>query len=373
MQLSTRGRYAVTAMVDLATRQTLGCECGPICLAEIAARQRLSKAYLEQLFGKLRRAGLVGSARGPGGGYRLARSSAAIAIADIVAAVDEPIHAIRCEDGGAGCVEGVGDTGPMGCPTHDLWDELGRQIQLFLEGVTLADVVAGRVLGRAVPLDAGPEAGSRVAMVYLDANATEPLRPEARAATLAALEVTGNPSSVHTAGRAARRILEDAREMLAARFGTPAQNIVFTSGGTEADALAIHALGRGRRLIIGATEHDAVRSAAPGAMLLPVDRDGVADLDTLAAWLADGPACPGLSDAGEQRDGHDPAGRRGCRTYVVVIADYCTSMPSRPPGGSTSRCRHSAPTASPSPRTSWAARRALAPCCWPPRSRPSPR
>jgi cysteine desulfurase len=126
-------------------------------------------------------------------------------------------------------------------------------------------------------------------MVYLDANATEPLRPEARAATLAALGVTGNPSSVHTAGRAARRILEDAREMLAARFGTLAQNIVFTSGGTEADALAIHALGRDRRLIIGATEHDAVRSAAPGAMLLPVDRDGVADLDTLAAWLADGP------------------------------------------------------------------------------------
>ena len=127
-------------------------------------------------------------------------------------------------------------------------------------------------------------------MVYLDANATEPLRPEARAATLAALEVTGNPSSVHAAGRAARRILEDAREDSAARFGTPAQNLVFTSGGTEADALAIHALGRGRRLIIGATEHDAVRSAAPEAMLLPVDRDGVADLDTLAAWLADGPA-----------------------------------------------------------------------------------
>ncbi len=105
MQLSTRGRYAVMAMVDLATRQTLGCECGPICLAEIAARQRLSQAYLEQLFGKLRRAGLVGSARGPGGGYRLARSSAAIAIADIVAAVDEPIHATRCEIGSAGCIE----------------------------------------------------------------------------------------------------------------------------------------------------------------------------------------------------------------------------------------------------------------------------
>src|ERR1700733_11768289 len=94
MQLSTRGRYAVTAMVDLATRQTLGCECGPICLAEIAARQRLSKAYLEQLFGKLRRAGLVGSARGPGGGYRLARSSAAITLARMRAAVGDTVIAI---------------------------------------------------------------------------------------------------------------------------------------------------------------------------------------------------------------------------------------------------------------------------------------
>ena len=126
-------------------------------------------------------------------------------------------------------------------------------------------------------------------MVYLDANATEPLRPEARTAMLAALDVTGNPSSVHGAGRAARRILEDAREALADRFGVLAQNLVFTSGGTEADALAIHALGAGRRVIAGATEHDAVRAAAPAAAALPVNRDGVADLDTMAAWLADGP------------------------------------------------------------------------------------
>lgn len=155
MQLSTRGRYAVMAMVDLATRQTLGCGCGPICLAEIAARQRLSQAYLEQLFGKLRRAGLVESARGPGGGYRLARSSAAIAVADIIAAVAEPIHATRCETGSEGCLEGLGGEGPTRCQTHDLWDELGRQIQFFLQRITLADVVAGRVLGRAVPLDSG--------------------------------------------------------------------------------------------------------------------------------------------------------------------------------------------------------------------------
>jgi len=153
MQLSTRGRYAVMAMVDLATRQTLGCECGPVCLAEIARRQKLSQAYLEQLFGRLRRAGLVASARGPGGGYRLARGSDAIAIADIVKAVDEPIHATRCE--GHGCIDG-GPDGPTKCQTHDLWEELGRQIHLFLQGVTLADVVAGRVLGRAAPLDDSP-------------------------------------------------------------------------------------------------------------------------------------------------------------------------------------------------------------------------
>lgn len=157
MQLSTRGRYAVMAMVDLATRQTLGCECGPVCLAEIAARQKLSQPYLEQLFGKLRRAGLVGSARGPGGGYRLARASNAIAIADIIAAVDEPIHATRCEVGSSGCIDGVADEGPTRCQTHDLWDELGRQIHLFLQAVTLADVVVGRVLGRAVPVAVEPK------------------------------------------------------------------------------------------------------------------------------------------------------------------------------------------------------------------------
>src|SRR3984957_10783032 len=111
MQLSTRSRYAVMAMVDLAMRQTVGCECGPICLAEIAARQKLSQAYLEQLFAKLRRAGLVASARGPGGGYRLARSSDAIPVAVIIAAVDEPIHATRCEEGSPGCLEGAGTEG----------------------------------------------------------------------------------------------------------------------------------------------------------------------------------------------------------------------------------------------------------------------
>jgi cysteine desulfurase len=105
-------------------------------------------------------------------------------------------------------------------------------------------------------------------MTYLDANATETLRPEARAAVLAALDGGGNPSSVHAAGRGARRRLEEARESIAERFGGRPSDLVFTSGGTEADVLAVHALGAGRRLIVGATEHDAVRSATRGAAVL---------------------------------------------------------------------------------------------------------
>jgi len=124
--------------------------------------------------------------------------------------------------------------------------------------------------------------------LYLDANATEPVRPEARLAAVAALDVAGNPSSVHAAGRAARRVLEDAREALAARFGVQPGDVVLTAGGTEANALAVSGLGRGRRVLVGATEHAAVLAAAgPGAATVPVRPDGTADLDALAALLAD--------------------------------------------------------------------------------------
>nr|WP_294556587.1 Rrf2 family transcriptional regulator [uncultured Rhodopila sp.] len=160
MQLSTRGRYAVMAMADLATRSAVQSVAAAVSLADIAERQQLSQSYLEQLFGKLRRAGLVGSARGPGGGYRLARPAAEITIADIAAAVDEPTKATRCDAGRGGCLlsssPGIG-TGQ--CQTHELWVELGRQIDLFLGGISLADVVKGRVSGRAagvVPVPADP-------------------------------------------------------------------------------------------------------------------------------------------------------------------------------------------------------------------------
>jgi cysteine desulfurase len=125
--------------------------------------------------------------------------------------------------------------------------------------------------------------------LYLDANATEPLRPEARAAAIAAMDLPGNPSSVHGAGRAARRVLERAREQVAARFGASPAEVVFTSGGTEANAIAVAALSRGRRVLVGATEHPAILAAAPAASVLPVLADGTLDLAALAAALAEGP------------------------------------------------------------------------------------
>jgi Rrf2 family iron-sulfur cluster assembly transcriptional regulator len=149
MRLSTRGRYAVMAMVELAAREhaldPVGSGRSQVSLAEIAQAQRLSLAYLEQLFGPLRRAGLVTSARGPGGGYRLARGAEQISICEIVHAVDESIQATRCEEGGPGCLAG------QRCLTHDLWAELGDQIRLFLQGLSLADVIGGQVTGRAAP------------------------------------------------------------------------------------------------------------------------------------------------------------------------------------------------------------------------------
>jgi cysteine desulfurase len=159
-------------------------------------------------------------------------------------------------------------------------------------------------------------------MHYLDANATEPLRPEARAAVLAALDLTGNPASVHGAGRAARRLVEQARVSLAARFGARPEDLVFTSGATEANALAIHALGAGRRVIAGATEHDAVRAAAPDAAVLPVNREGLADLDVLAGLLKVGePALVSLMLANNETGVLQPVSEAAslCRRHGALL------------------------------------------------------
>jgi len=130
MRLTTKGRFAVTAMVDLSMRQTRG----PVTLAAISERQRISLSYLEQLFGKLRRHKLVNSVRGPGGGYCLAQPTQSITVAKIIAAVDEPLDATQC-GGKENCKD------DQRCMTHDLWATLNEKMYDYLNSVTLRDLV----------------------------------------------------------------------------------------------------------------------------------------------------------------------------------------------------------------------------------------
>ncbi|MCS6945639.1 MAG: Fe-S cluster assembly transcriptional regulator IscR [Sutterellaceae bacterium] len=130
MRLTTKGRFAVTAMIDLALRQ----HNGPVTLAGISQRQRISLSYLEQLFGRLRRHALVQSTRGPGGGYTLARPMSEVSVADIIYAVDEPLDATQC-GGRENC------DNDQRCMTHDLWANLNRVMVDYLDSVTLQDLV----------------------------------------------------------------------------------------------------------------------------------------------------------------------------------------------------------------------------------------
>ncbi len=147
MKMSTKGRYAVMAMIDIGRHGGMPGDSRPVSLGEIAERQDISQEYLEQLFGKLRRAGLVVSARGASGGYSLARPAAEISMADVILSVDEPLRVTRCEgDAVDGCVRGDR------CCAHDLWSSLGRQMMYFLESVTLQDVIEQRNLALAASI-----------------------------------------------------------------------------------------------------------------------------------------------------------------------------------------------------------------------------
>ena len=131
MKLTSKGRYAVTAMLDV----TIHAAYGPVSLADISERQAISLSYLEQLFSKLRKHGLVTSIRGPGGGYRLGKCSAQIAVADVITAVNESVDATKCQ-GKGNC------QGGEQCLTHSLWQGLSERIEQFLQNITLAELVA---------------------------------------------------------------------------------------------------------------------------------------------------------------------------------------------------------------------------------------
>ena len=135
MRLTTKGRFAVTAMIDLALRHGTG----PVTLSAISERQEISLSYLEQLFGKLRRHNIVASVRGPGGGYNLGRRAEDVTIADIIIAVDEPLDATQC--GGKENCHGVERPGGSRCMTHELWSTLNEKMVEYLDSVSLQDLV----------------------------------------------------------------------------------------------------------------------------------------------------------------------------------------------------------------------------------------
>jgi len=157
MKLTTKGRFAVTAMIDLAMQN----RAGPVTLAEISERQKISLSYLEQLFAKLRRRGLVDSVRGPGGGYRLPKDMAQMSVAEIILAVDEPLDATQCR-GKENCHE------DRKCSTHDLWAKLNEHILNYLGGVTLRQLVDAQKIK---PTDAAPMQDMRESMPTRDRTA----------------------------------------------------------------------------------------------------------------------------------------------------------------------------------------------------------
>lgn len=282
MELTTRGRYAVMAMAELARHGT----AKSLPLSQIADAQRLPLPYLEQLFLALRRSGLIDSVRGRAGGYRLARDAASITVADVMAAVEEETHFTRCHDEApGGCLAGER------CITHSLWRGLSDATSGYLSSVTLADVLAGTLPKPSAKTGAGALSTAdkpTAARVYLDYNATAPLRPEARAAMIAALDYTGNPSSVHAEGRRARGIIEAAREKVAALVGAKPSEVVFTSGASEANAWV--ASQPADTFFYAGIEHDSVlanvRHARARQIELPVSRDGIVHIEEVARhWL----------------------------------------------------------------------------------------
>lgn len=145
MRLTTKGRFAVTAMLDPAMHEAKGKDAKPVTLAGVSERQSISLSYLEQLFSRLRRQGLVTSIRGPGGGYKLAKAFSDISVAAIINAVDEQIDATQC-----GGHENCRDEGR--CMTHDLWATLNDKILDYLDGISLADMVASQQNGQKIAI-----------------------------------------------------------------------------------------------------------------------------------------------------------------------------------------------------------------------------
>jgi cysteine desulfurase len=264
MILTTKGRYSVMAVLHIAKYG----KDKSIALADIAEKQGISLNYLEQIFARLKKADIVESIRGPGGGYRLSHSPSAINIYSITNAVEEEITITKCGNK----QENTCLPEAVKCLAHDLWNGLEGKIINYLRDVTIADVLNSRNIAD---------------QIYLDYNATSPMLPEVKKSIYDALGLPNNPSSIHYYGRNAKRMIEDAREKIADRVGIKLgrddYEICFTSSGTEANNLLLYNFSD-KEIAISATEHLSILEPAkqnPQRILVEVDKNGMIDLDSL--------------------------------------------------------------------------------------------
>lgn len=272
MILTTKGRYAVLASLYIAK---YGMERS-ISLNEISELQNISLNYLEQIFSKLKKAGIVESFRGPGGGYKLAQEPEEIGIYSITKAVEEKIKITQCGNNkNYSCLPKN-----VKCLAHNLWHQLEDNIKDYMGNINLADVIAS---------------SSKEENIYLDYNATSPVKPEVQKAMNALYDNALNPSSVHFHGRKAKGLIENARLSIAKnigiKLGRGEYDICFTSSGTEANNLLLSNF-KDKVILVSKTEHLSIlepSSQNPNRILLDVNKDGMLDLDNLENILKTSP------------------------------------------------------------------------------------
>jgi len=261
MILTTKGRYAVLAALYIAKYG----EGKSVPLSEISSLQNISLNYLEQIFAKLRKAGVVESIRGPGGGYKLSKSPDEIYIYQITKSVEEKIKITQCGNKrDKACLPKA-----VKCMAHDLWRRLEDNVKDFLRDITLSDVI-----GRVAP------------NIYLDYNATSPTLASAARVMMQLLRDPANASSTHFHGRKAKGILENARDIIADKLGIKtgrdAFDICFCSSGTEANNLLLHNF-IDRNIVLTSIEHLSILE--PSALnsqriIVEVDADGLINLES---------------------------------------------------------------------------------------------
>ncbi|MDJ1407267.1 MAG: aminotransferase class V-fold PLP-dependent enzyme [Candidatus Midichloria sp.] len=272
MFLTSKARYAVMGMLEIASKELLSLTK----LADIALSQEIELLFLEQIFAKLKRAGLVKAVRGPGGGYRLAKKPNTISISEIIRAVEEDIKITRCahqtsNDHRNGCLA----SGKVMCATHHLWAELENQIEEYFLNKTLLDVQNKR-LSKTYSLN----------NIYFDHNSTTSLLPEIKKEMLELFQYPLNASSTHAKGRAAKHYLENARSRVKEFLKADSQyNVVFTSSGTEANNLAILGI-KNVNPLVSVIEHSSILGLVSNAMIMiKVLPTGVVDLAELEKAL----------------------------------------------------------------------------------------